>query len=212
MKTYYRRNLPHYQPHDATYHVVFRLAGSLPCAVITRLQKERLRQERRIAGLLDMKASIAETRELHAMYFHPFDAQLDTCGTGPRWLEHPQIAEVVAEARHYRDGNKYNLLAFCIMPNHVHAIVERSVAPLYSTLQSLKNRTSRQANLILQRTGKFWQAESYDHVIRCGEELQRTLWYVLNNPVKAQLVDSWDQWPWTYCKAECHSALQCTAT
>ena len=45
--------------------------------------------------------------------------------------------------------------------------------------------------------GSFWQAESYDHVVRNGE-LERIISYVLENPVKAGLVEDWEQWPYTY--------------
>ncbi|MFH0990568.1 MAG: hypothetical protein V1799_11195 [bacterium] len=66
-------------------------------------------------------------------------------------------------------------------------------------MRKLKWNTALKANKLLHRHGAFWQDESYDHVIRDSDELERTVWYVLNNPVKARLVESWDQWPWTYC-------------
>ena len=65
---------------------------------------------------------------------------------------------------------------------------------------SLKKYTARRANRILSRRGAFWQDESYDHVIRDDNELERAISYVLNNPVNASLVQSWEQWPWTYVK------------
>jgi REP element-mobilizing transposase RayT len=67
-------------------------------------------------------------------------------------------------------------------------------------MQSLKRHTARQANMILGRKGAFWQDESYDRVIRDHEEYIRTANYVLENPVKADLVAQRDEWPWTYCK------------
>ena len=114
------------------------------------------------------------------------------------------MAKVVVEALHLRDGKDYDLLAYCVMPNHVHLVctVQRNDIPLYKILQSLKRHTARQSNQLLNREGAFWHAESYDHVIRNGEELERTLWYVLFNPVKAGLVHSWEGWQWSYYKAE----------
>ncbi|MCL5021739.1 MAG: hypothetical protein M1339_08835 [Bacteroidetes bacterium] len=55
-------------------------------------------------------------------------------------------------------------------------------------------------NPSLGRSGPFWQDESYDHVIRGAAELERTILYVINNPVKAGLAKSWENWPWTYLK------------
>jgi REP element-mobilizing transposase RayT len=90
------------------------------------------------------------------------------------------------------------------MPNHVHIVinVERSGTSLYKILQSLKAYTARECNKILNRTGSFWQHESYDHVIRNDKELNNIIWYVLNNPVKAGLVSDWQKWKWNYCKYE----------
>ena len=62
----------------------------------------------------------------------------------------------------------------------------------------LKGYTARKANGLLSRTGAFWQRESYDHVIRDANEWQRIVIYVLNNPVKAGLVDTWEEWKWNY--------------
>jgi len=134
-----------------------------------------------------------------------------------------------ADAIHYRNGKSYDLLAFTIMPNHVHMVFSllpkddnsvgrlaestrkvtihrqfgRDSVPSYRVtqiLESLKKYSALRANRLLARTGAFWQQESYDHVIRNGEELERIIWYVLNNPVKAGFVDSWEKWPWTFCK------------
>lgn len=75
-------------------------------------------------------------------------------------------------------------------------------------MQSFKRYTARQANLFLQREGPFWQAESYDHVVRHSAELERVIHYILNNPVKAGLVKQWQDWPWSWRKADCQSALR----
>ena len=62
----------------------------------------------------------------------------------------------------------------------------------------LKGRPSQVTNRILGRTGTaFWQDESFDHWIRSGEELQNLIAYVENNPLKAGLVETKEQWPWS---------------
>ena len=67
-------------------------------------------------------------------------------------------------------------------------------------MQSLKGYTAWKANRLLGRSGKFWHHESYDHVVRDPIELQRIVTYVLNNPVKAGLVDKCEKWQWSYYK------------
>ncbi len=205
-REYYRRHLPHYQPIEAEYHVVFRLAGSIPAKVINELREER-ETEQKCAGTLGNKGRRQEPwYKMNARYMAKIEGLLDNPSAGPRWLADHRIAEIVAEAIHYRDHRKYDLYAFTIMSNHVHmvfATVCRAGCPTDSVtdiLQKLKWNTALKANRLLHRSGAFWQGESYDHVIRTDDELVRTIEYVLNNPVKAGLVRSWKEWPWTYWK------------
>jgi len=93
------------------------------------------------------------------------------------------------------------------MPNQVHLVFKllsdegNSKHILVSKLlQSLKRYTARKANQVLDPKGQFWQHESYDRVIRNQDELESTIRYVLNNPVKADLVSHWQEWPYTFCK------------
>ena len=84
-----------------------------------------------------------------------------------------------------------------MMPNHVHVILQPRIE-LFALTRWLKGRTSRMANRILSWTGKpFWQDESFDHWIRCDQELNELIHYVENNPVKAGLVAIPAQWPWS---------------
>lgn len=70
-------------------------------------------------------------------------------------------------------------------------------------MESMKKFTARKCNSVLNRTGNsFWQAESYDHVIRDADELEKVIRYTLYNPVKAELVKDWRDWPHSYCKPE----------
>ena len=77
---------------------------------------------------------------------------------------------------------------------------------LSKIMHSLKGRSARECNLILNRKGQFWEHESFDHVIRAGK-FDKTIRYVLNNPVKAGLVKHWREWPWNYCRRELSDKL-----
>ncbi len=205
-RTFYRRNLPHWQPAGATLFITFRLAGSPPRAVIDELQAERDREERVLARITDVEERWCQASLNARRAFGRWDIALDGASNGPRWLQEAPIATVVAEALHYRDQRAYDLLAFCIMPNHVHLVCtplaqeDGTYRALPRILQSLKRHTARRANEILGRRGAFWQAESYDHVVRHENALTRIIAYVVNNPVKAGLADEWEAWPRTYVR------------
>jgi REP element-mobilizing transposase RayT len=207
-KTYYHRHLPHYQPEFATFHIVYRLAGSLPRHVL-----EELRHEKELLKLND-NVTNKKCPQPSRLYFERFDALLGETSSGPIWLKEFDIAIIVKDAIHFRDNKLYNLIAYCIMPNHVHMLFELisntnknfrvgdSTYMITKILASLKKYTALRANRILKRSGAFWQHESYDHVIRDSDELERTIWYILYNPVKAGLVKHPDNWKWSYCKPE----------
>jgi hypothetical protein len=70
--------------------------------------------------------------------------------------------------------------------------------PLADTLKRLKGRTARRCNLALGRSGPFWHHESYDHIVRNQQEYERIVAYILNNPVKAGLVENCEDWKFSF--------------
>src|SRR2546429_8975150 len=74
------------------------------------------------------------------------------------------------------------------MPNHVHVLVRPAMEhKLPDILQSWKSFTAKEANKVLGRTGEFWQAESFDHIVRDEQQLQKVTLYIQENPIKARL-------------------------
>ncbi|HEY6952914.1 MAG TPA: transposase [Bacteroidota bacterium] len=194
-ESFHRRHLPHLYLPNAVYFTTFRLAGSLPRLVIDELQEKSRLQKKSWMSFVD------------------YDKALEKCKVKARWLANWEIADMVAESIRLRDGNEYDLAAYCIMPNHVHMIfgvgnhdlfnrvgqiVNLSDKPLSKIMQSLKRYTAGRANHILRRSGPFWQDESFDHVLRNEEEFERTVRYVVYNPVKAGMVRNWRDWRWTF--------------
>jgi REP element-mobilizing transposase RayT len=120
-------------------------------------------------------------------------------GCGDTWLKRPDIAALVSGALRYFDGQRYTLLAWVVMPNHVHAVV-RPEAPhtLSVILKSWKGYTAVHANRLLHREGKpFWRKESYDHFCRNEQDRARCCTYTTMNPVKARLCHQPTDWPWS---------------
>lgn len=115
---------------------------------------------------------------------------------GPVWLEEGRVAEAVARVVVRGDGGLYALWGWVLMPEHVH-LVMTPVGRLGSALRWVKGVSAREANLVLGRVGMpFWQEESYDRVIRGGEDLRSVLRYVEENPVKRGLVKVAEDWRW----------------
>ena len=166
--------------------------------------EEREQRDKLIKAEKNTRRRKVLLQEERIRYFGRFDEYLNRVKEGSRWLAEPKVAEMVADAIKYQDGKQYDLNAFSVLSNHVHMVidVQRSSASLYRILQKLKSYTAIQANNILNRCGVFWHHESYDHVVRDGEELERIIWYVLENPVKAGLCKSWEDWKWSYVKSE----------
>lgn len=189
--------LPHWTRDGATYAVTFRLGDALPRAVLEAWLSERGRIVR-TAEQMGRPLSEHEEKRLRGLHSERVEAYLDA-GHGQCWLRQPAIARLVVEALRHFDGQRYRLHAWCVMPNHVHVVVEPLAGyKLPDLLHSWKSFTAKAANRVLMRTGGVWQEEYYDHLIRDETDYAHALRYLLENPVDAGLND----WPWVWSKAE----------
>lgn len=201
---FYKRHLPHWQPEKGEYFVTFGLKGSLPKDAVTCIKEEY----KQISGELAKNQTLADSERINRkMIFKWYEDLFDKGSWGPTWLKNPEIAEIVKKSTFFFNQSEYDLYAFTIMSNHDHMVFKlmpnsnNSVTyPVSWILGRLKSYTANKCNQKLKRTGAFWQDESYDHVIRDSKELTRVMRYVLNNPVKAELVENWTDWRFTYCK------------
>lgn len=210
--TYYMRKLPHWIPEGAMFFITFRLANSLPMQVIQELKEQHEREQKEIRAKFNGSSQYAELYKLDKKHFGRFDSWLDRCVEGsPRWLADEKVAQIVADEIHRLDGERYSLVAYCLMSNHGHLVIDTAEHnlkpaqtgvtakyPLTDTMKLLKGRTARFCNQVLGRNGSFWSAESYDHVVRNQKEFENIVWYTLNNPVKAGLVETWEDWKFNY--------------
>ena len=103
-------------------------------------------------------------------------------------LRKTQHAQTVAQALKHFHGERYLLLGYVIMPNHVHLLA--TLAPtetLSKNLQTWKRFTAREINQAEDRTGTLWQRESFDHIVRSASQLKHFQNYLRENPQKANL-------------------------
>jgi putative transposase len=167
-----RGYLPHFDAPGVLQTVTFRLVDTLPAAIAKALPADNRRTQR-------------------------IDDELDR-GAGACWLGQPVIARLVQHALLTFDGARYRLLAWCVMPNHVHVLVEPIGAHrLGDIVRSWKSYTGRHANYLLGRSGAFWAADYFDRYIRNERHYVAARHYIEHNPVKARLVDRAEDWPWS---------------
>ncbi len=184
----YERQLPHWRQNGATYFVTFRLADSLPRE--KQIELERLRGGRLGAGPTPHTRQARE--QATRLLGQRLDQWLDD-GMGSCVLREPRHASMVAESLHAFDGDRYELDAYVVMPNHVHVAV-RPLRPdehaLEDIVGSWKKFTARRINESLHLSGELWQHESFDTIIRDEEHLCRVIQYIGRNSIKAGLAVS----------------------
>ncbi len=178
-----RGRLPHWEKEEGLYFITFHLADSLPRKVLEKLterQRVLLTAKRMGAHLLPDQETLIEEfspRKLEAY----FDRGIGSCA-----LRDARVAELVADALRLWHGKRYRLIAWCVMPNHVHVIFRLMAGErLAGRAAELEIVHGWEWRSILGRTGAFWQREYYDRLIRGEGELDRAVRYVTNNPESA---------------------------
>jgi REP element-mobilizing transposase RayT len=172
-----RGYLPHRDEPGLTQFVTFRLAGSFP---------ESLRSEWEHLWKI-------EDDELRRT---GLESYLDK-GRGECHLRRPEIARFVEDAVCFFQGKRYDLRAWVVMPNHVHALFKVDATPMAEILESWKKNTANKANRLLKRRGAFWQADYWDTFMRDSAHELETRDYVENNPARAGLVIDPKAWSWS---------------
>ena len=190
--------LPHWRIPGATYAVTFRLKDSLPSSIRKEFQQQKEILTGRLDDLISRKESrslkeelIAIRTEIAGLQETVLESALNECH-GACHLRDPLIASLVRDALKHFDGSRYELIAWSVMPNHVHAVLCPAAGhDLEKIIQAWKSFTAKKANEILGQTGTFWQEEYYDHLVRDGEDFGHQVRYVLNNPVKGNAGGEW---------------------
>ena len=173
-----RGRLVHWLVDDAVYFITFSLRDAMPARA-----REELRRERE--QLMRGTRNAAERARLDRAFHLRVDRELDDIRGSCVLRQH---RGVVAAALQHFDRQRYDLHAWCVMPNHVHVLVSiEKGADLPKIVHSWKSYTAHQIGL-----GPIWQREYFDRVIRSPDEFCDTRAYIRNNPIRAGLND----WPW----------------
>lgn len=172
-----RGYIPHVDPGESVQFITFRMADSMPQNVLARW-----RDELRAGEITDARLRQRVETYLDQNY-------------GAASLSDPRIASLVQNALLEFDGKRYRLIAWIIMPNHVHILIQNLPGHSISRIMhSIKSFTAHEANKLLDREGSFWFKEYFDRYIRSGRHLRATLRYIEENPVKARLCAQAEDW------------------
>ena len=192
-KGWYRHKLPHYDG-NVTQFITFRLADSLPQAVIEKI-KYRLDHDK-------FTNFSQEYRDIVEEY-------LDA-GAGECSLHDPTIAELVESTILNEHGKSCDINAWVIMPNHVHVLLRPLEGhDLAGIMKRIKGVSARKINQFTGREGTVWQSDYFDRFIRDEDDFLRKIYYIENNPVKAGLVT--DAWEWQFSSAALRGTAKGTA-
>ena len=169
--------MPHRDEPGLVQFVTFRLADSFP---------ESLRSE------WEHLAKIEDDRERRKQ----LEAYLDK-GRGECQLRRPEIGGLIEDNFRRFAGERYELRAWVVMPNHVHVLFKTGTASMAETVGAWKKNTARFANQLLGKRGAFWAEDYFDVFMRNAEHERKTIHYIENNSTKAKLVLDPKEWPWS---------------
>jgi putative DNA methylase len=158
--------------------VTFRLADSLPAKVIADWRHDLTEGGAKADALLRQNI-----------------AKWEDAGHGTCLLAKPGHAALVEETLLLFDRDRYRLLEWCIMPNHVHAILSQVEDwTLDRVVKSWKSYTARKINEEEGKSGALWARDYHDRYIRDEKHLCDARSYVRSNPVKAGLCETPEEW------------------
>jgi putative transposase len=194
-----RGYLPHCDQPRKIQSVTIRLHDSMPVELRRQweelLKREPQNQPPRDPGRparFPLKTPTEDAAQRRAI-----EAWLDA-GHGSCALRDPAVAAIVEDSLLFGDGTRYHLLSWVIMPNHVHFVFEMVDGwPLGEVMQGIKSYTSHEVNRLLNRSGDFWYPDYRDRYVRDLEHLRNITDYIHQNPVKAGLVATPEDWPWS---------------
>lgn len=212
----YRGFLPHEECDHGVIFITYRLADSLPAYVLDELNDQLNRRRRELeriiipgnaAGPAAREKEIGERLESERRQF--IDHYLDR-GMGSSLLKRPEIAELLVNNWHHFHGKKYELMAYTVMPNHVHILIRMfylTEAHLPDIIHSWKSYTSHQVAKLLKNDHTYcesfpnhqlWYWDYWDRMVRDEKHLWYTMNYIIGNPVKAGLCKQPEEWQYTW--------------
>jgi putative transposase len=200
---------PALTPAGETIFTTLHLADSMPVQAYRKLHNQRILTQAAARMTTGAPEAWAMHRRAEKVFFAGFDALLDAAVVGPTFLEKEKLAGILAGEIMLLEEQGFQVLAFAVLPNHVHAVLHLPAgggASFYKNLELLHQRTAAQCRRalrgLLPPEADFWQTSSYDYAVHDPAELLRLIEYVRRNAERVGKVGRWLAWPYCYVSPE----------
>jgi len=198
--TWSKFGIPHGYVCSTPVHIIYRLKGCLPVGPLRELHNELKEQ---LAAL----TSLGETKSAHRDrvledFQHKYDEMLDALDQKKYILTKPDVAQIVLDSWEWLENQDLiRRIAICVMGNHIHAVIVgvegNDEYPLGVLLTQHKTFTNHEIRKKHELPSVVWELGYFDRYVREGS-LDAVVLYVVLNPTKAGLIQSWDNWPYLY--------------
>ncbi|MEO6870770.1 MAG: DEAD/DEAH box helicase [Chthoniobacterales bacterium] len=152
----------------------------------------------------------------------PWGKYAITFATHRKRLLSPASRQAVLDCVLHRRERRYELYAACVMPDHVHLLIEPGMEntgadgeakffPLTEILHTIKSFTAHTINRLEKTRGPVWVQESFDRLVRSERDLQEKFDYITRNPWDAGIVPATESYPfvwWPGCALDEGAARQ----
>ena len=178
--------------------ITFRLYDSLPKTVIEEWKKESvLLQNEIVHGPTHDLTELEKRRRLEIKKRLDLVEKYEDAGYGQCFLKDDRIAQLMCNSLRYGDKKSYDLICWCIMPNHVHVLISPFEGVSLSKIMfDWKSYTTHAFNILLGRKGKIWMNDYFDRYIRDNDHFNNVVDYIENNPVKAGIATASSEYKW----------------
>lgn len=178
-----QNRLPHWEQSGGCYFITFRLADSIPAQLLRQWESD--------LELWMIEHPKPWTKDIEDEYHRLFSVRIENWldeGFGDCALRSMEVREKVLARFSALEEKSLVCHSMVIMPNHVHALATfRESSKLGDVLQLIKGGSSKRMNEVLKRTGRFWQKDYFDRLVRHHRHFYNCLKYIRNNPSKARL-------------------------
>jgi REP element-mobilizing transposase RayT len=191
----HERRLPHWQQGQVAVFVTWRLADALAEEKLAAWHSERTKWL-----VHHPEPWNVATRLCYAELFgQRIDRWLDA-GHGSCLLRDPLARVELIQVLQAFDGTRYRMHAWVVMPNHVHVLFSPiGTDPSARTVAAWKGVSARRIHLRCGGSGRLWQPESWDTLIRSPNHFASCLHYIAENPVSSRLSpDMYSLWMEAY--------------